>query len=79
MAFYIILPKEHENNINVTYRFGTNEKELGLLKLDKKTGEIVEIQPTPINNSSALFFRAATKARSYWKSKTFPEQTCWAS
>lgn len=79
MAFYILLLKESENKEQVTYKFGPNENQAGLLRLDKITGLVEEIEPPPVNNSSAFFHRAGAKIHLCWKQGKFPEKTSWAS
>lgn len=79
MAFYILLLKESEDEEKVVYRFGPNEEKLGRLQLNKLSGEVKEIEPTPTDNSSALFPRAASKIYLHWNEGNFPEESCWAS
>ena len=79
MAFYVILLKESENEEQVIYKFGPNENQIGILRIDKATGLVGELKPTPINNSSAFFHRAAAKIHLCWKQGKFPEKTSWAS
>ena len=79
MAFYVLLWKEKEDDTSVVYCFSPDEKLFGRLWLDKSNGEIKEIEPVPINNSQAVFVRAAIKIRQHWKQGNFPEKTCWAS
>lgn len=79
MAFYVLILKNHEDESSVTYLFGPDEDYLGMLWLDKSSGEVKELQETPAENSQAFFQRAAVKVRQYWKQGEFPEKTCWAS
>ncbi len=79
MAFYLIILKKDEDTEKVTYYFGPNKENLGLLELDKTNGEVKEIKPAPTDDFSYLFPRAATKIRSHWKNGYFPDETCWAS
>ncbi|MEA5514155.1 hypothetical protein [Nodularia sp. UHCC 0506] len=79
MAFYVLILKDREDEIGVTYSFGPNEGHLGSLWLDKSSGEVKELQETPTQNSQALFQRAAVKVWQHWKTGSFPDKTCWAS
>ncbi|QMS87944.1 hypothetical protein HUN01_10210 [Nostoc edaphicum CCNP1411] len=79
MAFYVLILKEKEDEIGVTYRFGAHEDRLGSLWIDKLSGEIKELQETPEQNSQAFFQRAAVKVWQNWKKGAFPEKTSWAS
>ncbi|MCC5663429.1 hypothetical protein [Nostoc mirabile] len=79
MAFYVLILKEKEDEIGVTYRFGPHEDRLGSLWIDKFSGEVKELQETPEQNSQAFFQRAAVKVWQHWKKGSFPEKTCWAS
>ncbi len=76
---YVIILKQQENEQGVTYRFGPTEQQLGLLKLDKQSGEVEELEAVPGEDSKAYFTRAAVKVRQHWKQGLFPEKTCWAS
>ncbi|MEH2172118.1 MAG: hypothetical protein V7K45_04450 [Nostoc sp.] len=79
MAFYVLILKEKEDDIGVTYRFGPHEDRLGSLWINKFSGEIKELQEAPEQNSQAFFQRAAVKVWQDWKKGSFPEKTCWAS
>jgi hypothetical protein len=79
MAFYVLLLKEIEDATSVVYSFGPHEEMLGRLWLDKTSGEVKEIEPTPTQNPEAFFPRAAVKLRQYWREGSFPEKGCWAS
>lgn len=79
MAFYVLILKDHEDESGVTYLFGPDEGYLGMLWLDKSSGDIKELQETPTQNPQAFFQRASVKVRQYWKQGEFPEKTCWAS
>ncbi|MEH2081466.1 MAG: hypothetical protein V7K89_16140 [Nostoc sp.] len=79
MAFYVLILKEKEDETGVTYRFGADEDRLGSLWIDKLSGEIKELQETPVQNSQAFFQRAAVKVWQNWKKGAFLEKTSWAS
>lgn len=76
---YVLILKHDENDQQVTYYFGPNEQQLGLLRLNKQSGEVDELQAVPGESSDAFFTRAAVKVRQHWKQGLFPEKTCWAS
>lgn len=79
MAVYVLIVKDKEDDMGVTYRFGPHEDHLGTLWIDKSTGEVKEVEKTPANNPQAIFQRAAVKIWQHWKQGVFPEKTCWAS
>ena len=79
MAFYVRLLKESEDDQNVIYHFGTHEKKLGRLRLDKTSGIVDELEPAPTDNCKAFFTRAAVKVRQHWRERVFPEKSGWAS
>ena len=76
---YILLLKELEDQVRVTYRFGPDEQHLGRLQLNKADGEVVELEPVPGQTGQAMFTRAAVKLRQQWRAGSFPEKSSWAS
>ncbi len=79
MAFYVVILKQSEDHSAVIYSFGSTEEKLGLLQLEKDSGNVKELEPVPEKNSESLFARAAVKVRQHWKEGLYPEKTCWAS
>jgi hypothetical protein len=52
MARYVLILKEAEDESFVSYKFGPNEAQMGLLQLNKETGEVKEIIPAPIQTEN---------------------------
>lgn len=81
MALYVLILKEAEDEFSVTYKFGPDENNMGLLQVSKDTGEAKELVPVPIprNNPKFYFTPAAMKLYQWWQKGDFPERTSWAS
>ncbi|MDY6939602.1 MAG: hypothetical protein SWY16_18365 [Cyanobacteriota bacterium] len=79
MAFYIIIIKIDESIDKVVYAFCPNKQEMGKLEITKKNGTIEILKPLEIQNSQALFKRAAAKVYKHWKNNEFPPRTAWES
>ena len=76
---FVLLLKDTEDDLQVTYRFGPDEQHLGALQLNKADGEVVELQAVPGETGQAMFTRAAVKLRQHWKQGAFPDKSSWAS
>jgi hypothetical protein len=71
----IVLIKDLEDDLRVRYRFGPDEARLGLLQLDKETGDVHEMKPAPCGQPQEAFFPAALKVREHWRGGAFPDRT----
>jgi hypothetical protein len=81
MAFYIAIKKVEETASAAVYEFSSNpdEGKSGLLKIDKTSGEIHEIQENPEDLNKRLYVRAARKIFLHHQKGEYPQKTCWAS
>jgi hypothetical protein len=79
MATYIVIRKIQETKDSAEYGFGKSEDQLGILKINKLTGEVLLVKEAPGINSNSLYEKAAYKIRKHWESGELPENTCWAS
>jgi hypothetical protein len=79
MALYIMIRKVSESPTSAEYTFGSDERHLGQLKLDKATGNVVLVAPAPDDKAGALYHRAMYKIKKHWTAGDLPEVTCWAS
>jgi len=80
MAVYIPIRKVSEDDESVEYRFGDDtEQRWGRLRLDKRSGRVVVVEPAPGDEKEFLFGRAARRVFLHWEEGVFPDKTCWAS
>ena len=79
MALYVLLVKTEEQKEYVTYEYGPNEKQLGLIRINKLTGDVKDLVPAAVDNHARVFMAAAVKLRQYVSSGEFPERTSWSS
>lgn len=79
MAFYLKLAKVAESEASAEYSFSPDDISFGRLKIDKKSGNSVLVQPLEGDNREDFFMRAAAKLRKEWGAGVFPELTEWAS
>lgn len=79
MAFYILIKKASETEDWVDYKFWENDDNVGCLKLDKKTGKVIELRKIEAANSEAVFTRASWRVLRHFVADELPEQSCWAS
>lgn len=79
MAFYLKLAKVTESEAYAEYSFSPDDIRFGRLKIDKKSGNSVLVQPLEGDNREDFFMRAAAKLRKEWRAGVFPELTEWAS
>jgi hypothetical protein len=79
MALYITIRKMSESPISAEYTFGSDERHLRQLKLDKATGDVVLVEPAPDDKAGALYHRAMYKIKKHWTAGELPDVTCWAS
>jgi hypothetical protein len=79
MAFYLKLAKVAENDTFAEYSFSPDDIIFGRLKIYKKTGDPVLMQPLDGDDREDFFIRAAAKLRKEWRAGVLPEFTEWAS
>lgn len=83
MASFVLLIKDYEDDEVVIYRFGPNEKEMGKIKLNKKTNMFSELEAVSQKARTAKFYfdRAAQRlARCVMKENgLFPQRTTFES
>lgn len=77
MAFYILIEKVSESDVEATYSFYDTAfpDEPGELRLDKIDGTIAMTKPT----REAFFSRAATKVARCYVNGKMEDRLCWAS
>jgi hypothetical protein len=78
MAFYIEMDKVTDTDEFVEYTFG-RDKEVGLIRLNKKDQTVSVIQEYPLDSSGKWSQRAAVKLVRLWRDKSLPDKTQWAS
>lgn len=79
MGFHVLLEKESESESEVVYRFGPPELVVGKLSIRKSDGDVVELEPLPVDHAQAFFTRAVYKLLQHWQRGQFPDRTSWAS
>jgi hypothetical protein len=81
MAFYIAIKKVEETASTAVYEFSCNpdDGKTGLLKIDKRSGEIQEVQANPEDLNKRLYVRAVRKVFLHHQKCEYPQKTCWAS
>lgn len=79
MAFYIEIDKISENVDEAIYEFSDTEAGKGRLRLDKASGDVMEVVAAPGDVHGRRFQRAAVKVVGHWKEGQLPDKTCWAS
>jgi hypothetical protein len=79
MQLHVLLLKKIENDEFVDYRFGPSEEQLGLVRLVKASGEVLELESTPATNPDRFFMIATGRVRHYWRQNIFPETATFAA
>lgn len=79
MAFYIKIQKILEGDAAVRYSFESDQGRRGSFELNKKTSEVILIEPMPSDEQGHCFNRAAVKIMREWREGRLPEMTEWAS
>jgi hypothetical protein len=79
MALYIMIRKLMDHPTSAAYAFGTCEDQLGQLKIEKMTGNIMLVKPAPGDATGVLYQRAMYKIKKHWAAGELPDVTCWAS
>jgi len=80
MAVYIPIRKVSEDDESVEYRFGDDTgRRWGRLRVDKRSGKVVVVEPAPGDEKEFLSGRAARRVFLHWEEGVFPDKTCWAS
>ncbi|NHC12937.1 hypothetical protein [Motilibacter deserti] len=80
MALFTMLLKVEEDEARVRYRFGPTEDNLGLLELDKESGEVTQLQ-SPDSDPPGVDFSNARKrlAKILNSGSAFPDRTSYAA
>jgi hypothetical protein len=71
----VLMVKVAEDESSVEYRFGPTEERMGLLRLDKKSGDIYVHEAVPSEDADQCFFSAALKAREHWRAQSYPARS----
>lgn len=64
MASVILLVKQTEDDEKVIYRFGPNERKMGLIEMNKIKESVKELEPVQVDGVSPSF--SLTEPRSDW-------------
>lgn len=56
MASLILLVKQTEDDEKVIYRFGPNERKMGLIEMNKIKESVKELEPVQVDGVSPSFF-----------------------
>lgn len=64
MASVILLVKQTEDDEKVIYRFGPNERKMGLIEMNKIKESVRELEPVQVDGVSPSF--SLTELRSDW-------------
>lgn len=56
MASLILLVKQTEDDEKVIYRFGPNERKMGLIEMNKIKESVKELEPVQVDGISPSFF-----------------------
>lgn len=79
MAFYVKLNKISDNDSSVRYSFEADPARIGVLALNKATGDSQLVQPMPSDEGLHCYTRAAVKVRREWSEGRLPQTLEWAS
>lgn len=79
MAFFIYIDKISETVDEVVYEYSDVQARKGRLRLDKATGDVIEVVAAPGDDQRRRFQRATIKVLQHWRNGEFPDKTCWAS
>ena len=79
MALCITITKLEESSLFADYTFADPETEVGVLRLNKSTGDVDLLQAASNDTSGIRFRSAATKLMLHWRDGEFPDKTFWAS
>ena len=81
MGMYLGISKISETETTVRYQFNSGIIDcidIGVIEIDKLTGDCYIIQSMPGDKEDKLAFYAGRALVSHWKKKEFPDKTCWA-
>lgn len=83
MASIILLVKQTEDDEKVIYRFGPNERKMGLIEMNKVKESVKELEPVQVEGVSPSFYfnRAAQRLVRclFREGGKFPERTTFES
>jgi PIN domain nuclease of toxin-antitoxin system len=80
MAFYIDINKLTEDEQFAEYQFiSMSDEKKGLLRLNKKTGEVILLKSVHQIPKDRISQRAAARLIKHWRDGYLPKSTCWAS
>lgn len=78
MALLIEIVKTNETEKEVIYEYFNEPNNVGLLKIDKTSGDFTVLKGAPQNNQ-ILLERVVLKLVKCWRKGEFPKKTGWAS
>jgi len=80
VALFVMLVKVGEDESSVRYRFGPDEGNLGLLELNKRTGDVSQLAP-PDSDPPGVDFSNARKrlAKILNSGQPFPDRTTYSA
>lgn len=79
MAIYVLIRKLEESVDHVTYEFGPNESDVGLIRIAKETGVTEVVTEVPGGEGLSYAACASSKLRKHWREGPLPDKTCFAS
>ena len=81
MAVLIDIKRLVEEDNHADYSFTVSEaRQVGILRINRTTGEVSLVRPMEGPESADVHFhRAAHKIKQHWKQGSLPEAAVWAS
>jgi hypothetical protein len=78
MAIYVPIRKTFEDGSAVEYCY-TVSKNTGRLRVDKKTGDFIELESLPFEEAAGYVARVIYKLKKHWAKGEFPDATSWSA
>lgn len=79
MAFYLKIEKTNEEKDKAIYRFTGDGGKSGLFEINKKSGELLLLEPMFGDENQNAYKRASIKILREWREGSLPSMTEWAS
>ena len=79
LGLQIAIVKTADDGRVVQYSYNTRGNDPGLVQINRATGDVALLRPSPDDAEGLLFSRVAYKLRKHWDVGNLPERTFWAS
>jgi hypothetical protein len=79
LGLQIAIQKVAEDAWSTQYSYNTLGNGHGLVRINRSTGEVGLVRPSPDDGQGLLFSRVAYKLKKHWDAGELPDYTDWAS